>query len=138
MLPEDQCVNPCRSTMDMTLAVRRLQKHGSNARVPFHRLTESKTPSAIISVISDTRSLWRATSDDGRNCESHDEMRAYVSSDNDTSLQWFERAQGLRQVCVLSPLLLQHLLLHGTPFCVRVSSSTLFAFRSECRRFNLK
>ena len=35
----------------------------------------------------------------------HVGMRAYVRSDDGRCLEWFEVAQGLRQGCVLSPLL---------------------------------
>ena len=35
----------------------------------------------------------------------HDGMRACVQSDDGRCSEWFEVAQGLRQGCVLSPLL---------------------------------
>ena len=35
----------------------------------------------------------------------HDGMRACVRNDDGRCLEWFEVAQGLRQGCVLSPLL---------------------------------
>ena len=110
LLPEEQCgFRPHRSTTDMMFAVRRLQELGRKARVPlflcfidlqkaydsvdrtllWHVLARLGTPPQMIEVIR----------------QFYDGMRAYVRSDDGRCSQWFEVAQGLRQGCVLSPLL---------------------------------
>ena len=109
LLPEEQCVfRPNRSTTDMMLVVRRLQEVGRKAEVSLFTcfidlqkaydtagrtllwqvLTRIGVPPHMIVVIR----------------QFHDGMRACVQPDGVCS-DWFEVEQGLRQGCVLSPLL---------------------------------
>ena len=110
LLPEEQCgFRPHRSTTDMMFAVRRLQELGRKARVLLFLcfidlqkaydsvdrtllrqvLARFGTPPQMIEVIR----------------KFHDGMRACVRNDDGRCSEWFEVAQGLRQGCVLSPLL---------------------------------
>ena len=110
LLPEEQCgFRPHRSTTDMMFAVPRLQELGRKARVPLFMcfidlqkaydsvdrtllrqvVARFGTPPQMIEVI---RQL-------------HNGMRACVRSDDGRCSEWSEVAQGLRQGCVLSPLL---------------------------------
>ena len=110
LLPEEQCgFLPNRSTTDMMFAVRRLQELGRKARVPLFLcfidlqkacdsvyrtllwpvLARFGTPPQIIEVIR----------------QFHDGMRACGRSDDGRCSERFEVAQGLREGCVLSPLL---------------------------------
>ena len=110
LLPEEQCgFRPNRSTTDMMFVVRRLQEIGRKARVSLfmcfidlqkaydtvdHTLlwqvfTRIGVPPQMIAVIQ----------------QFHDGMRACVRPDDGVCSDWFEVKQGLRQGCVLSPLL---------------------------------
>ena len=110
LLPEEECgFRLHRSSTDMIFVVRRLQELGRKARVPLflcfidlqkaydsvHRtllwqvLARFGTPPKMIEVIR----------------QFHDGVRACVRSDDGRCSEWFEVAQGLRQGCVLSPLL---------------------------------
>ena len=110
LLPEEQCgFRPNRSTTDMMYVVRRLQEIGRKTGVTlfmsfidlqkaydtFDRtllwqvLTRIGVPPQMIAVIQQF--------DDG--------MRACVRPDDGVCSDWFEVEQGLRQGCVLSPLL---------------------------------
>ena len=110
LLPEKQCgFRPNRSTTDMMFVVRRLQKIGRKAGVPLFMcfidlqkaydtvdrtllwqvLTRIGVPPQLIAVIQ----------------QFHDGMRACVRPDDGVCSDWFEVQQGLRQGCVLSPLL---------------------------------
>ena len=104
--PEEQSG---RSTTDMMFVVRRLQEVGRKAGVSLHMcfvdlqkaydtvdrtllwqvLTRIGVPPQMIAVIRQLR----------------DEMRACVRPDDGVCSDWFEVEQGLRQGCVLSPLL---------------------------------
>ena len=110
LLPEEQCGSrPHRSTTDMMFAVRRLQELGRKARVPLF-LCFIDLQKAYDSV--DRTLLWQVLACLGTPPQRielirqfHDGMRACVRSDDGLCSEWFEAAQGLRQGCVLSPLL---------------------------------
>ena len=110
LLPEEQCgFRPNRSTTDMMFVVRRLQEIGRKAGVSLFMcfidlqkaydtvdrtllwqvLTRIGVPPQMIAVIQ----------------QFHDGMRACVRPDDGVCSDWFEVEQGLRQGCVLSPLL---------------------------------
>ena len=110
-LSEEQCgFHPHRSTTDMMFTVRRLQEElGRKARVPLF-LCFIDQQNAYDSV--DRTLLWQVLAHFGTPPQMievirqfHDGMRACVRSDNGRCSEWFEVAQGLRQGCVLSPLL---------------------------------
>ena len=110
LLPEEQCgFRPHCSTTDIMFAVRRLQELGRKARVPlFLRFIDLQK--AYDSV--ERTLLWQVLVRFGTPPQMmevirqfHDVMRTCVRSDNGRCSEWFEVAQGLRQGCVLSPLL---------------------------------
>ena len=112
LLLEEQCgLRPDRSTTDMMFVVSRLQKIGRKAggvsifmcfidaqkahdtvdrTLPWQVLTRIGVPPQMIAVIQ----------------QLHNMMRACVRPDDGVCSDWFEVEQGLRQRCVLSPLLL--------------------------------
>ena len=110
LLPEEQCgFRPHRSTTDMMFAVRRLEELGRKARAPLF-LCFIDLQKAYDSV--DRTLLWQVLARFGTPPQMievirqfHDGMRACVRSDDGRCSEWFEVAQGLRQGCVLSPLL---------------------------------
>ena len=110
LLPEEQCgFRPHGSTTDMIFAVRRLQELGRKARVPL-LLCFIDLQKAYDSV--DRTLLWQVLARFGVPPQIievirkfHDGMRVCVRRDDGRCLEWFEVAQGLRQGCVLSPLL---------------------------------
>ena len=110
ILPEEQNgFRPNRSTIDMMFVIRRLQALAWNKRMPldvcFIYLTKTydsvdgtllwivlarfDVPHSMISVIP----------------QFHDGMRACVRLDDRVCSRWFAVEQGLRQGCVLAPLL---------------------------------
>ena len=110
LLPEEQCgFRPHRSTTGMMFAVRRLQELGRKARAPLF-LCFIDLQKAYDSV--DRTLLWQVLARFGTPPKMievirqfHDGMRACVRSDDGRCSEWFEVAQGLRQGCVLPPLL---------------------------------
>ena len=100
-----------RSTTDMMFAIRRLQELGRKARAPlFLFLCFIDLQRAYDSV--DRTLLWQVLACFGTPPQMievirqlHDGMRACVRSDDGRCSEWFEVAQGLREGCVLSPLL---------------------------------
>ena len=110
LLPEEQCgFRPDRSTTDMMFVVRRLQEVGRKAGVSLHMcfINLQKAYDTV-----DRTLLWQILTRIGvppqmiaviRQC--HDGMRACVRPDGGVCSDWFEVEQGLRQGCVLSPLL---------------------------------
>ena len=110
LLPEEQCgFHPHRSTADMMFAVQKLQEMGRKARVSLFLcfIDLQKTYDSV-----DRTLLWQMLARFGTPPQMievirqfHDGMRACVRSDDDRCSEWFEVAQGLRQGCVLSPLL---------------------------------
>ena len=110
MLPEEQCgFHPHRSTTDTMSAVRRLQELGRKARVPLF-LCFIDLQKAYDSV--DRTLLWQVLARFGVPPQMievirqfDDGVRACVRNDDGQCSEEFEVAQGLRQGCVLSPLL---------------------------------
>ena len=93
----------------MMFAVRRLQELGRKARAPLF-LCFIDLQKAYDSV--DRTLLWQVLARFGTPPQMievirqfHDGMRACVRYDDGRCSEWFEVAQGLRQGCVLSPLL---------------------------------
>ena len=110
ILPEAQCgFRTGRSTIDMMYVVRRLQELAREKGVPLYTcfidlqkaydsvdrtllwdlLARYGVPDKMIAIIRDF----------------HDGMRARVRLDNGETSEWFNVEQGLRQGCVLAPLL---------------------------------
>ena len=111
LLPEVQCgFRPHRSTTDMMFVVRRLQEIGRKPGVSLC-ICLIDLQKAYDTV--DRTLLWQVLIRIGvpppmmiaAIRQFHDEMRACVRPDDGVSSNWFEVEQGLRQRCVLSPLL---------------------------------
>ena len=110
LLPEVQYgFRPHRSTTDMMFVVRRLQELGRKARVLLF-LCFIDLQKAYDSVVRTL--IWQVLARFGIPPKMievirqfYDGMRACVRSDDGRCSEWFEVAQGLRQGCVLSPLL---------------------------------
>ena len=110
ILPEEQCgFRPQRSTTDMMFVVRRLQELGrtSNTSLEIFFIDLAKAYDSVDRVL-----LWEILARFGvppRMIKvirmSHDGMRARVQLDDGDFSAWFNVCQGLRQGCVLSPLL---------------------------------
>ena len=110
LLPEEQCGFPRdRSTTDMIFVVRRLQEVGRKAGVTLFMcfIDLQKAYDTV-----DLTLLWQVLTRIGVPPQMiavirqfHDEMRACVRPDDGVCSDWFEVEQGLRQGCVLSPLL---------------------------------
>ena len=110
LLPEEQCgFRPNRSTTDMMFVVRRLQEVGRKAGVSLHMcfIDLQKAYDTI-----DRTLLWQVLTRIGVPPQMiavirqfHDGMRACVRPNDGVCSDWFEVEQGLRQGCVLSPLL---------------------------------
>ena len=110
ILPEEQCgFRPQRSTTDVMFVVRRLQELGrtSNTSLEICFIDLAKAYDSVDRVL-----LWEILARFGvppRMIKvirmSHDGMRARVQLDDGDFSAWFNVCQGLRQGCVLSPLL---------------------------------
>ena len=110
ILPEEQCgFRPQRSTTDMMFVVRRLQELGrtSNTSLEICFIDLAKAYDSVDRVL-----LWEILARFGvppRMIKairmSHDGMRARVQLDDGDFSAWINVCQGLRQGCVLSPLL---------------------------------
>ena len=110
ILPEEQSgFRPNRSTTDMMFVIPRLQKLARKKRIPFYvcfiDLTKAydsvdrtilRTVLARFCVPQNMTSAVR---------QFHDGMRACVRLDDRACSRWFPVEQGLRQGCVLAPLL---------------------------------
>ena len=109
ILPEEQCgFRPARSTTDM-LFVRRLQELGRARKILLY-MYFIDLQKAYDSV--DRELLWVVLARFGVPekmltviRQFHEGMRARVGTDDGEHSEWFDITQGLRQGCVLSPLL---------------------------------
>ncbi|CAB1103101.1 unnamed protein product [Ectocarpus sp. CCAP 1310/34] len=110
ILPEEQCgFRPGRSTVDMLFVVRRLQELGRRKKIPLYMCFVDLNK-AYDSV--DREMLWKVLARAGIPAklievirQFHDGMRARVRMDDGELSDWFFVTQGVRQGCVLSPLL---------------------------------
>ena len=111
ILPEEQCgFRPHRSTNDMMFVLRRLQELGrtSNTSLEICFIDLAKAYDSVARVL-----LWEVLARFGVSPRMmkvihmlHDGMRARVQLDDGDFSAWFNVCQGLRQGCVLSPLLI--------------------------------
>ena len=110
LLAEEQCgFRPDRSTTDMMFVLRRLQEVARKARVSLY-MCFVDIQKAYDTV--DRTLLWQVLTCIGVPPQMitvirqfHDGMRACVRPDDGICSDWSEVEQGLRQGCVLSPLL---------------------------------
>ena len=110
ILPEEQSgFRPNCSTTDMMFVIRRLQELARKKRIPLYVCFIDLTK-AYDSV--DRTLLWTVLARFGvpQNiisviCQFHNGMRACVQLDDRVCSRWFAVEQGLRQGCVLAPLL---------------------------------
>ncbi|CAB1102622.1 unnamed protein product [Ectocarpus sp. CCAP 1310/34] len=110
ILPEEQCgFRPGRSTVDMLFVVRRLQELGRRKKIPLY-MCFVDLKKAYDSV--DREMLWKVLARAGVPAklievirQLYDGMRARVRMDDGELSDWFFVTQGVRQGCVLSPLL---------------------------------
>ena len=110
LLPDGQCgFRPDRSTTDMNFVVRRLQEVGRKTGVSLfmYFINLQKEYNTV-----DRKFLWQVLTRIGVPPQIiavirpfHDGMRACVRPNYGVCPGWFEMEQGLRQGCVLSPLL---------------------------------
>ena len=110
ILPEEQRgFRPARLTIDMLFVVRRLQELGRARKIPLY-MCFIDLQKAYDSV--DRELLWVVLARFGVPekmltviRQFHEGMRARVRTDDGERSKWFDVTQGLRQRCVLSPLL---------------------------------
>ena len=110
ILPEEQCgFRPAQSTIDMLFVVRRLQELGRQRKIPLYVFVVD-LQKAYDSV--DRELLWKVLARAGVPSvmidvirQFHNGMRVRVRMEDEEFSEWFEVTQGLRQGCVLSPLL---------------------------------
>ena len=96
------------STIDMLFVVRRLQELGRQRKMPLYMcFVDQKAYDSV-----DRELLWKVPARAGAppvmidvTHQFHEVMRARVRMDDGELSEWFEVTQGLRQGCVLSPLL---------------------------------
>ena len=110
ILPEEQCgFRPARSTTDMIFVARMLQEFGREKNTPIFMcfIDLMKAYDTI-----NRRMLWRILARFGVPAKLiavirafHDNMRACVRLDDGVESFWFLVMEGLRQGCVLAPLL---------------------------------
>ena len=110
ILPDKQCgFRPERSTVDMLFVMRRLQDLARRRRIPLYMCfvdlqkaydsVDRELPRKVLAragVPEEMIALIR---------QFHDGLQARVRMDDGELSDWFEVTQGLRQRCVLSPLL---------------------------------
>ena len=109
ILPEEQRgFRPARSTIDMLFVVRRLQELGLERKIPLYMcfIDLQKAHDSV-----DRELLWVVLARFGVPekmltviRQFHEGMGARVRTDGEHS-EWFDVTQGLRQGCVLSPLI---------------------------------
>ena len=110
ILPEEQSgFRPNRSTADMVLVIRRLQELAWKKRIPVYVCCIDLTKAYDS---ADRTLIWTVLARFGvpQNMISvirqfHDGMRACVRLDDRVCSRWFAVEKGLRQRCVLAPLL---------------------------------
>ena len=110
-LPEEQSgFRPNRSTTDMLFVIRRLQELARKKRIPLYVVCFIDLTKAYDSV--DRTLFWTVLARFGVPQimisvirQFHDGMRACVRLDDRVCSRWFAVEQGLRQECVLAPLL---------------------------------
>ena len=120
ILPDEQCgFRPERSTVDMLFVVRRLQELARRRIIPLY-MCFVDLQKAYDS--ADRELLWKVLARAGVPEEMiavirqfHDGMQAQVRMDDGELSDWFEVTQGLRQGCVLSPLLFNIFFAAATP-----------------------
>ena len=110
ILPEEQSgFRPNHSTTDMMFVIRRLQELARKKRIPLYVCFIDLTK-AYDSVDRTLLRIVLVRFGLSQNmisviCQSHDGMRACVRLDDRVCSRWFVVEQGLRQECVLAPLL---------------------------------
>ena len=110
ILPDEQCgFRPERSTVDMLFVVRRLKELARRRRIPLY-VCFVDLQKAYDSV--DRKLLWKVLARASAPEEMiavirqfHDGIQAQVRMDDGELSDWFEVTHGLRQGCMLSPLL---------------------------------
>ena len=110
ILPEEQGgFQPKCSTTDMIFMVRRLQELARKKRIPLYECVIDLTKAYDF---DDRTLLWTVLARFGVPqimisviCQFHDGMRVCVRLDDRVCSRWFAVDQGLRQGCVLAPLL---------------------------------
>ena len=109
ILPEQSGFRPNRSTTDMMFVIRRLQELTRKKRIPlyvcFIDLTKAydSVDQTLLCTVLDRFGLPQNII--SPICQFHDGMRACIRLGDRVCSGWFAVKQGLRQGCVLAPLL---------------------------------